>query len=116
MTQQEPQKKQKQLKQIEVEDWFVRNYRAMEAKKQMDNKDFIKKQSRFHDNMIKHQAKVEEIDPIFCKAYGVEYDEKRAKEIFFSSAKTEQLDNEYTEYMENRPETPSEEAKEKKRE
>ena len=32
MTQTEP-KKEKKLKQIEVEDWFVRNYRAMEAKK-----------------------------------------------------------------------------------
>ena len=33
MTQQEPKTKEKKLKQIEVEDWFVRNYRAMEAKK-----------------------------------------------------------------------------------
>ena len=116
MLQQTPKKerKDKKLKQIEVEDWFVRNYRAMEAKKQMDNQLFIKKQSRFHDQMIKHQAKVEEIDPIFCKAYGVEYDEKRSKEIYFSSAKTEQLDNEFNEYIDNRPITPEEEAKQKK--
>ena len=110
----QPKPKEKKLKQIQVEEWFVRNLRAIEAKKQMENKEFIKKQTRFHDNMIKHQAKVEEIDPIFCKAYGVEYDEKRTKEIYFSSNRTEQLDFEYTEYMMKRPATPEEELKKRR--
>ena len=30
-----------------------------------------------------------EIDPIFCKAYGVMYNPDRSKEVFMSSAKAE---------------------------
>lgn len=71
----------KKLKKIEIEDWFVRNMRAIEAKKQMEHKDLIKEKSLYHANMMKQTAKVDEIDPIFQKAYGVTYNADKSKDV-----------------------------------
>ena len=51
-----------------------------------------------------------EIDPIFCKAYGVMYNPDRSKEVFMSSAKAEQLDREYTQYLDERTENKKKET------
>ena len=51
-----------------------------------------------------------EIDPIFCKAYGVMYNPDRAKEVFLSSAKAEELDREYSQYLDERTENKKKET------
>ena len=48
-----------------------------------------------------------EIDPLFCKAYGVQYNPDRGREVFLSSAKAEELDNEYSQYLDDRQPSPS---------
>ena len=64
----------------------------------------LKEHSNIHTQLKIDQGKLEEteIDPLFCKAYGVQYNPDRAREIYFSSNKAEELDFEYSEYLERR--------------
>ena len=86
---------QKLLKRSEVEDWFSSNMKQAEAKKNMAFKEMIRSKTSYRENMIKHNAKLNQVDPIFCRAFDVAYDEKRGKEIRMTSAKIEELDEEF---------------------
>lgn len=80
----------------------------------MIHKDKIKDNTNFHSNMISQGVKIAEVDPIFCKAFDVQYDADRATEIKISSQKTVDLDVEFTEYVEQRAETPEEKKRARK--
>lgn len=87
-------KKERDLSRPEKEEWFQRNLRGYEALRNAVSKDLLKENTNIHTKMkIKEQeaSKLEEneIDPIFCKAYGVMYNPDRSKEVFMSSAKAE---------------------------
>ncbi len=70
------------LKRVELEDWFARNLRGHEAIKQTISKDLVKENTNIHTKM-KLDAKTAsklmeaEVDPLFCKAYGVQYNPDR---------------------------------------
>ena len=64
--------------------------------------------------MMRTQAKAEEIDDKFLKAYGVGFDAERTREVVISNTKTQQIDNEFDYYLENRPSTPEAERKKRK--
>ena len=80
----------------------------------MLHKDKIKDNTNFHSSMMTQGVKLAEVDPIFCKAFNVDYDADRATEIKISSQKTVILDLEFTEYVEQRAETPEEKKRARK--
>ena len=93
------------LKRVELEDWFARNLRGHEAIKQTISKDLIKENTNVHTKMkldAKTASKLmeHEVDPHFCKAYGVQYNPDRGTEVFLSSARQDELDNEFGQYLE----------------
>lgn len=45
-------------------------------------------------------TKSEEIDPLFCKAYGVSQNPKRLNGVYMSPEKVNEIDQEYTKYLE----------------
>ena len=55
-------------------------------------KEMIRSKTSYRENMMKHNAKLNQVDPIFCRAFDVQYDEKRSKEIRLTSAKIDELD------------------------
>lgn len=46
-----PKKQKGQLKRIEVEDWFTKNLRTVEAQKQLAHKDMFKDKTGFKENL-----------------------------------------------------------------
>lgn len=88
----------------------------MEAKQLMDHSNLIKEKSHFAQNMLAQQKKVDQIDPIFCKAYGVSFHAERGKEVEIDPIKTVQLDTEFLEYWDKRPKTPEKEKQRRKEE
>ena len=66
------------LKKIEVEDWFQRNIRNYEAARYMLVKDRLRDGTSFYDSIHKGNDEINKIDPIFLRAYGVQYNNERS--------------------------------------
>ncbi len=55
-------------------------------------KEMIRSRTNYRENMIKHHSKLNQVDPIFCRAFDVQYDEKRGTEIRLTTGKIDELD------------------------
>ena len=106
---------QKLLTKHDKEEWFIRNLRTHDNKSAVVHKDKLKGNTNL---MTKVQIAANaadsagDIDPIFCKAYGVQYNSVRAGGVYFSDAKAVEIDEDFTEFLSIRAPTPVQKTKE----
>ena len=62
----------KVLKRVELDEWFQRNLRALESTKTGVAKEMLKSNTNIRSKIEHDSAQLRfDIDPIFCKHYGV---------------------------------------------
>lgn len=100
------------MRKIEKDEWFQKNLRAVEAQKVLETRgDVVNEKSVYFKKIRANSDEAKTIDPIFLKAYGVDYNAERSLDIQISGPKQERLDHQFITYFEERPNTPEDKLK-----